>query len=78
MLMQTQNSNIFFQQKVYYLAHVMSQDGVKPISDEVYVINNHREPIKLTEVRSFLGMTGYYRWFILNYTELAQPLTRLT
>ncbi|XP_061349518.1 uncharacterized mitochondrial protein AtMg00860-like [Gastrolobium bilobum] len=38
---------------------------------------NWERPKTVTEVRSFLGLTGYYRRFIQNFSQLVQPLTRL-
>ena len=41
-------------------------------------LHNWALPINLSETRTYLGFTGYYRRFVPNYSELAKPLTELT
>jgi hypothetical protein len=53
---------------VTFLGHAVSEDG----------ISKRKEPANLEELRSFLGMTGYYRGHIKNYAYMASPLHALT
>jgi hypothetical protein len=41
-------------------------------------VHNWRTPTNVTEVHKFLGFTGYYRYFIKDYSKIAQPLLQLT
>jgi predicted aspartyl protease len=68
----------FAMKEVKYLGHIITADGIKPNDERVEVIHNMQQPVTLTEVRSFLGVTGYYRKFIKNYAAIAEPLTNLT
>ena len=62
---------------VKYLGHVVSADGVATDPDKISAIRDWPTPTNLTELRSFLGATGYYRRFVPQYARLAQPLTKL-
>jgi hypothetical protein len=64
--------------EVEFLGHVIGVDGIKPMQDKVAAIIDWAAPANVTEVRSFLGLTGYYRRFIRGYAALALPLTHLT
>ena len=66
-----------FQQEVEYLGHVVSRDGVQPVHSKVAAICHWAPPTNLNELRSFLGLAGYYRRFIPDYSETAAPLTKL-
>lgn len=68
----------FFQSETNFLGHVISENGVKTDPSKVEVIKNLKSPICLKELRSFLGLTSYYRKFIKDYSEIAQPLYVLT
>ena len=43
-----------------------------------FALKNWRRPETPTEIRQFLGLAGYYRRFIENFSKIAQPLTLLT
>uniref|UniRef100_A0A388K4R3 Integrase catalytic domain-containing protein n=1 Tax=Chara braunii TaxID=69332 RepID=A0A388K4R3_CHABU len=56
----------------------MSAEGIRPEDAKVASIRDWPRPQTVTEVRSFLGMCGYYRNFVKNYSTVASPLTDLT
>lgn len=60
------------------LGHVISKDGIKVDPSKVSAIKDMPIPRNVSEVRTYLGMTGYYRRFIKNYSILSRPLTELT
>ena len=64
-------------QDAEYLGHRVSAKGVSPSDAKTSAIRHWPEPASIDEVRSFLGLTGYYRRFVENYAEKAQPLTSL-
>ena len=68
----------FFQREVSFLGHVVSEKGVAVQQHKVKAIMDWPIPRSKTEVRSFLGVTNYYRKFIAKYSEIAAPLTDLT
>ncbi|GBG64360.1 hypothetical protein CBR_g41560 [Chara braunii] len=68
----------FGRTKILYLGHEISADGLRPEDAKVASIRDWPRPQTVTEVRSFLGMTGYYRPFVKNYSTIASPLTDLT
>ncbi|TYK03729.1 DNA/RNA polymerases superfamily protein [Cucumis melo var. makuwa] len=64
--------------KVVFFGHVVSVKGVSVDPQKVEAIVNWERPTSATEVRSFLGLVGYYRRFIEDFSRLALPLTTLT
>ncbi|GBG77256.1 hypothetical protein CBR_g23584 [Chara braunii] len=68
----------FGRTKILYLGHEISTDGLRSDDAKVASIRDWPKPQTITEVRSFLGMTGYYRPFVKNYSIIASPLTDLT
>ena len=67
-----------FQERVRFLGHVISSQGVEPDPEKISCIADWPEPRSLTEVRSFLGLASYYRNFVENFGEVARPLYELT
>ncbi|GBG61966.1 hypothetical protein CBR_g26129 [Chara braunii] len=68
----------FGRTRVLYLGHEISAEGLNPDDAKVASIRDWPRPQSVTEMRSFLGMTGYYRTFVKNYSIVAAPLTDLT
>ncbi|KAL0332911.1 UNVERIFIED_CONTAM: Transposon Tf2-12 polyprotein [Sesamum calycinum] len=67
----------FWVNQVVFLGHVISGDGVMPDPSKVKAIMEWRVPKNATEVRSFLGLAGYYRRFVEGFSIIAGPLTKL-
>ena len=67
----------FFKKKITYLGHVVSEEGIATDEEKVRVIRDWPIPKTVTEVRSFLGFTNYYRKFIYKYAQVARPLNEL-
>ena len=68
----------FFKEQVSFLGHLVSSEGVKCEPDKINAVKNWPTPKTVTDVRSFLGFTNYYRRFIESYSHTASPLTALT
>ena len=67
----------FFRKKLIYLGHEISKDGVRPDPEKVTAIAQMKPPMNIHGLRRFLGLTSYYRRFIANYAQVAEPLTCL-
>ena len=65
------------QQQLVYLGYLVSHDGIKPNPRKVEAVQSISVPKNVGELRTFLGMTSYFRRFILNYARVAKPLNEL-
>ena len=61
--------------QVQYLGHVISEQGVQAKSEKLSAISEWPTPTSFTTLRTFLGLTGFYRRFVKNYAAIASPLT---
>ena len=68
----------FFSKKIQYLGHMLSTKGIHPLPSKHTAIQKIHPPTTPKQVRTFLGLVGYYRKFITNFTKIAKPLTLLT
>ncbi|EPB68749.1 hypothetical protein ANCCEY_12153 [Ancylostoma ceylanicum] len=64
--------------KLEFLGHYVDQDGVWVDPDKIVRIVEHPTPQNLAELRTFLGMAGYYREFVLRFAHTAKPLLPTT
>jgi len=64
-------------EKVHFLGHVVSKEGISVDPAKIAVVVDWPRPTNVTEVRSFLGMAGYYRRFLNNFVRIASPLSQL-
>ncbi len=61
-----------------FLGHVVSENGTRPDPGKIEVVLHFPQPKTVMNVRSFLGLTGYYRKYVRGYARLAAPLFELT
>ena len=69
---------VFATDTVEYLGHVCTPQGVRPDRKKVKAIEDYPVPKTVKDIRSFIGLAGYYRRHVPNFAKLAQPLTNLT
>lgn len=67
----------FLRREVMYLGHVISEFGVKPDPNKVKAVQEFPVPTNQTEIKSLLGISGYYRRFIKDFSLITKPLTKL-
>ncbi|GJY96003.1 putative reverse transcriptase domain-containing protein [Tanacetum coccineum] len=71
-------SKIDLRSEVHFLGHVVNQNGIHVDPSKIEVVKNWKAPTTPYEILSFLGLAGYYRRFIANFSKIAKPLTSLT
>src|ERR1044072_9464259 len=68
----------FWLEEVKFLGHVISKGGIAVDPAKVETVMAWEQPRTVTEIRSFVGLAGYYRRFIEGFSKIVGPLTQLT
>ncbi|TYK14439.1 uncharacterized protein E5676_scaffold186G00980 [Cucumis melo var. makuwa] len=72
-----QKKCVFAHSKIQYLGHHISKKGVEADEEKIKSMVSWPRPSDVSELRGFLGLTGYYRRFVKGYSDIATPLTKL-
>lgn len=67
----------FLRREIVYLGHVIGEDGILPDPAKIKAVQNFPTPKNIKEIKSFLGLAGYYHRFINNFSKISKPLTSL-
>ncbi|GBP03435.1 Retrovirus-related Pol polyprotein from transposon 297 [Eumeta japonica] len=66
----------FMKKETEFLGHILTKEGLKPNPNKIKVIQELELPRTEKQIKSFLGLTGYYRKFVKDYAKVAQPMTK--
>ena len=72
------NKCYFATKEVRYLGHIVTAEGVKPNPAKTKAVSTYPVPQDVHELRQFLGLANYYRRFVKDYSQIAEPLHQLT
>lgn len=67
----------FLKKEIQYLGYIICDNEVRPSPEKIKAVANFKKPNNVKAVQSFLGLTGYFRKFIKNYSLIAKPMTDL-
>ena len=67
----------FYKDKIQYLGHIISEQGLAVDPDKIKAIKEWPVPTDVSAVRSFMGITGYYRRFVEIFSAIPYPITSL-
>ena len=68
----------FEQEEIEYLGVIIGRGQLRMDPKKLHAVLNYPMPQNVTDIRAFLGFTGYYQYFIKNYSAIVQPLLALT
>jgi hypothetical protein len=67
----------FWLREIKFLGHTISQDGISVDPEKVQEVMDWKPPTTVRQIQSFLGLAGYYRRFIPDFSRIAKPMTEL-
>jgi len=68
----------FLKKETEYLGHVIKEGGYTTNPEKTHIIQHYPVPKTVKEIRAFLGLCGFYRKFVPDFSKISQPLTELT
>ena len=68
----------FFKSELNFLGFIINENGYKVDARKICAVKNFKQPVKMVQVQSFLGLTNYFRKFIPKYSDIIEPLINLT
>jgi hypothetical protein len=67
----------FWLKQVTFLGHVISKGGISVDPSKVQDVLSWNVPTSVSDIQSFLGLAGYYRWFIEGFSKISKPMIEL-
>jgi hypothetical protein len=67
----------FYQKQIHYLGHIISEQGIVVYLEKIEAIRGWPTPRNVSNIRSFKGLSGYYRRFIVGFSKISHPITSL-
>ena len=67
----------FYQRQIHYLGHIISKEGIVVDPKKIKSIEKWSTPRNVVEMRSFMGIIGYYRRFVEGFSKYVHPITSL-
>jgi hypothetical protein len=67
----------FWMKQVAFLGHIISKGGISVDPSKVQDVLTWNAPMSVSDIQSFLGLAGYYRRFIEEFSKISKPMTKL-
>lgn len=67
----------FYKEEIQYLGHIITREGITVDPEKIRTIMEWPVPKDVTDIRSFMGLAGYYRRFVEGFSRVEYPITSL-